>query len=395
MIDPTPRLLIHNARVYAPDLVASPGWLLTQGRSIVGYGHGRPPHFPTSAQVREIDGGGRHLLPGFIDLHVHGAAGHEVMDATVTGLQAMARFFARHGVSGFLPTTWTAPPEATLLAIDAIAAAVGPVAGGATILGAHLEGPYLNVAKCGAQDPQSIRRADPAETSVLLDRHVIRLLALAPEYEENLSLLDDCVRRGVTVSIAHTGATYDQVLVAAERGARQATHTFNAMTGFGHREPGVAGAVLALPQIRCELIADTVHVHPAAIRVLVAAKGASSVILITDAIRATGMPDGDYRIDSRAITVRNGQVRLPDGTLAGSVLTMDIALRNVAAATGLSVRELWPMTSLNAARAVGLSAQKGSLEVGKDADLVLLDDQFQVALTVAEGAVVYERGVDG
>jgi len=344
--------------------------------------------------MREIDGGGRHLLPGFIDLHVHGAAGHEVMDATVTGLQAMARLYARHGVTGFLPTTWTAPPEATLRAIDAIAAVVGPVAGGATILGAHLEGPYLNVAKCGAQDPRAIRRADPAETSVLLGRHVIRLLALAPEYEENLILLDECVRRGVTVSIAHTGATYEQVLGAAERGARQATHTFNAMTGFGHREPGVAGAVLALPQIRCELIADTIHVHPAAIRVLVAAKGTYGVILITDAMRATGMPEGDYAIDSRTVTVRNGQARLPDGTLAGSVLTMDVALRNVAVATGLSLTDLGPMTSLNAARAIGLSATKGSLEVGKDADLVLLDDQFEVALTVAEGAVAYDGGAE-
>ncbi|HEY8745343.1 MAG TPA: N-acetylglucosamine-6-phosphate deacetylase, partial [Chloroflexota bacterium] len=387
MADPTPQLLIHNVRVYGPDLVASPGWLLTEGSSIAGSGQGRAPQFPANVPLRLIDGDGRHLLPGFIDLHVHGAAGHEVMDASATALRAMARFFVRHGVTSFLPTTWTAPPEATLHAIDSIAAAVGPVEGGATILGAHLEGPYLNVAKCGAQDPLAIRRADPAETSVLLDRGVIRLLALAPEYEENLALLDECVRRGVTVSLAHTGASYEQVLVAAERGARQATHTFNAMTGFGHREPGVAGAALALPQIRCELIADTVHVHPAAIRVLVAAKGPAGVILITDAIRATGMPDGDYAIDSRTITVREGQARLPDGTLAGSVLTMDVALRNVAAATGLALVALWPMTSLNAARAVGLSARKGSLEVGKDADLVLLDDRFEVALTVAEGAI--------
>jgi N-acetylglucosamine-6-phosphate deacetylase len=145
-----------------------------------------------------------------------------------------------------------------------------------------------------------------------------------------------------------------------------------------------------LPQLRAELIADTVHVHPAAMRVLVAAKGTADVILITDAIRAAGMPDGDYRIDSRTVTVRDGAVRLPDGTLAGSVLTMDVALRNIVAATGLPLRELWPLTSLNAARAIGVSARKGSLEVGKDADLVLLNDQFQVQLTVAEGTVVYE-----
>ncbi|MGI8914148.1 MAG: N-acetylglucosamine-6-phosphate deacetylase [Chloroflexota bacterium] len=384
------QLLITNARIYGPDRTADAGWLQTAGRRIVGIGYGRPPHSPAAESVRQIDAQQRHLLPGFIDLHVHGAVGHEVMDASVAGLQAMARCYARHGVSGFLPTTWTASPEATLRAIETIADARGPVAGGATILGAHLEGPYLNVAKCGAQDPRFVRRADPVESAQLLERGVIRLVALAPEFAENLRFIDDCISRGVTVSVAHTGATYEQVRCALEHGASQATHTFNAMTGFGHREPGVAGAVLALRHLRAELIADNVHVHPAVMRVLVAAKGTADVILITDAIRATGMLDGDYGIDSRTVTVRNGAVRLPDGTLAGSVLTMDVALRNIAAATGLPLRDLWPLTSLNAARAIGLSAAKGSLEVGKDADLVLLDDQFQVMLTVAEGAVVYE-----
>lgn len=389
-MNPGPRLLIVNARVYGPDGVVDPGWLLTADGRIVGTGHGHPPRFGDGEAVRSLDAGRGHLLPGFIDLHVHGAVGHEVMDASPEGLRAMAHCFAQHGVSGFLPTTWTASPETTLRALDAIAGVKGTVAGGASILGAHLEGPYLNVAKCGAQDPRYIRLADPKETGTLLDRGIIRLVALAPEYAENLRFIDECVRQGVTVSLAHTGATYEQALEAVERGASQATHAFNAMTAFGHRELGVAGAMLALPQLRAELIADTVHVHPAAMRVLVAAKGAAGVILVTDAIRAAGMPDGDYHIDSRTVTVRDGAVRLPDGTLAGSVLTMDVALRNIAAATGVPLRELWPMTSLNAARAIGLSAAKGSLEVGKDADLVLLDDQFHVLLTMAQGAVVHD-----
>ena len=389
------RLLIENARVYAPDLVADSGWLLTKGSRIAGYGYGRPPQFPAGSPIRRIDAGGRHLLPGFIDLHVHGAVGHEVMDASATVLRAMARCFAGYGVTGFLPTTLTASPESTLCAIDTIASAIGPVAGGASILGAHLEGPYLNPVRCGAQVPRYIRRAAPAEASVLLDRDVIRLIALAPEFEENLQLLDDCVRRGVTVSLAHTDANYQQMLSAVEHGARQATHAFNAMSSFGHRQPGAAGAVLALPQLRAELIADTLHVHPAVMRVLIAAKGPSGVILITDARRPTGMPDGEYSLDSGVVTAYNGEVRLPDGTLAGSMLRMNLALRNVAVATGLTLHELWPMTSLNAARAVGLSATKGSLEVGKDADLTLLDDQFEVALTVAEGSIVFERKAGG
>jgi N-acetylglucosamine-6-phosphate deacetylase len=382
-------LLITNAHLCCPDFVDAPGWLLVAGQRIAGLGYGQPPVFGDGQVSRQIDANGLHVLPGFIDLHVHGAVGHEVMDASADGLRAMARFFAAHGVTAFLPTTWTAPPEATGRALDTIAAVLGPVDGGARILGAHLEGPYLNPDRCGAQDPRYIRRADRREATALLERGIIRLVALAPEFPENLWLVDECVRRSVTASIAHSAADYAQVLVAAAHGASQATHTFNAMTGLGHREPGAVGAVLTLPQVRAELIADTIHVHPAAIQVLLAAKGPTGVVLITDAIRAAGMPDGAYAIDSRTITVRDGAVRLPDGTLAGSILTMDAALRNVAAVTGRPLRDLWPMSSLNAARAIGRSATTGSLEVGKDADLVLLDDQLQVRLTVAQGQVVY------
>ncbi|HUS14495.1 MAG TPA: amidohydrolase family protein, partial [Chloroflexia bacterium] len=190
----------------------------------------------------------------------------------------------------------------------------------------------------------------------------------------------------------HTAATYEQMVEAAAAGVRQATHSFNAMVGLGHREPGTVGAILTLPQIRCELIADNIHVHPAAMRVLVDAKGPAHVILVSDAMRAAGLPDGAYHLADRAVRVEAGAVRLPDGTLAGSTLTLDRALRNILAATGRPLREIWPMTSLNAARAIGLSARKGSLEVGKDADLVLLDATLGVALTVAEGQVVYEAG---
>lgn len=389
MTDETPPILFANAQVYTPTLVAN-GWLLTEGRRIACIGFGRPPDFSDVPNVCRVDANGASLLPGFIDLHVHGAVGHEAMDATKASLIEMARYFAHHGVTSFLPTTWTASPEATLAALDAIAATVGPVEGGATVLGAHLEGPYLNAEKCGAQDPQHIRRAGRDEAREMLDRGVIRLLALAPEFAENLWLIDECVRRGVTVSLAHTAATYAQTLVAIERGATQITHTYNAMTALGHREPGVVGAALTSPRLRGELIADLIHVHPAAIQILVHTKGPEGVILITDAMRATGMPDGAYAIDQRAVTVRDGAVRLADGTLAGSVLTMDRAFRNVLTATGRPLSDLWPLTSRNAARAIGLSATKGSLEVGKDADLTLLDERLEVRMTVAEGRVVYE-----
>ena len=385
-----PPLLIENAHIFGPVDDWEHGWLLAEAGRIRLLGRGPAPGFGDVAGLRRVDAAGLSLLPGFIDLHVHGAAGHEAMDADRDGLWAMARFYARHGVTSYLPTTWSATHAGILRALKCIAEAMGPVPGGATILGAHVEGPYLNPARCGAQDARLIRRADLAEARELLDTGVVRLLALAPEYDESLRLIDECVRRGVTVSAAHTDATYDQVLAAVERGLSQATHTFNAMRAFGHREPGTAGAAMLLPQVRCELIADGIHVHPAAMKLLVEVKGSAGVILITDAVRMAGLPPGDHQLDDRRVSVRDGAVRLPDGTLAGSILTMDRALRNVLAATQRPLRDLWPMTSLNAAHAISVSASKGSLEAGKDADLVLLDAEQNVRMTVVEGEVVFE-----
>jgi N-acetylglucosamine-6-phosphate deacetylase len=303
----------------------------------------------------------------------------------------MARFYASHGVTSFLATTWTASRPSIINALDLVKELQGRIQGGATLLGAHLEGPYLNPARCGAQDVNLIRRAEKEEALEFLDTGVIRLLALAPEFDENLWLIDECVRRGITVSAAHTTATYEQMQKAAEHGVRHLTHSFNAMEGLGHRELGTIGAAMTLPQFSCELIADNIHVHPAAQKILVDVKGSSGVILITDAIRAAGLPDGDYILDERSIHIQNGAVRLPDRTLAGSVLTMERALQNVHAATGRSLAEIWVTSSLNAARAIGVSAHKGSLEVGKDADLVLLDQSFNVKLTVVEGKIVFSK----
>lgn len=389
MRTPVPPLLIHNARMFTPDYPGLPGWLLVEDGRIRLIGYGDTPDFSGDASLRVLDAGGQNLLPGFIDVHVHGAMGHEVMDASPAGLEAMARFYASHGVTSFLATTWTASREALVSALDLVKELQGRVPGGATVVGVHLEGPYLNPARCGAQDSTLIRRADRDEALELLDAGVIRLLALAPEYEENLWLIDECVRRGITVSAAHTTATYEQMQRAVSHGLTHLTHSYNAMQPLGHRELGTIGAAMALPQIRCELIADNIHVHPAAQKILVDVKGTSGVILVTDAVRAAGLSEGEYMLDNRPIRIHEGAVRLQDGTLAGSVLTMERALMNVTAATGNPLAETWRMSSLNAARALGLSADKGSLEVGKDADLVLLDESYRVHHTIVQGEIVF------
>jgi N-acetylglucosamine-6-phosphate deacetylase len=387
----TNQILIHNAHLFTPTHDWQPGWLLVEAGKIYAMQPGQPPDFEAGRITRRIDAAGRRLLPGLIDLHVHGAIGHEAMDASPDGLREMARYYASHGVTGFLATTWTASGERILAAVQAAAQVYGEIPGGAALLGVHLEGPYLNPEKCGAQDTRSIRRADRNEALSFLDAGPVRLLALAPEFPENLWLIDECVRRGIAVAAGHTTAGLPEMQLAVSHGLSQVTHCFNGMQGLGHRDLGTVGAAMALPEVSCELIADNIHVHPAAQKILVDVKGCDGVILITDAIRGTGMPDGEYPMDDRTVTIRDGQVRLPSGALAGSVLTLERGLGNVIRNTGRSLQEAWRMSSLNAARAIGLSASKGSLEPGKDADLVLLDGSFNVVLTVVAGKIVYEK----
>lgn len=378
-------LLITNTRLVTLDTTLNSAWLLCDGGRIAAFGTGEPPPY----DGERLDGGGAWLLPGMIDLHVHGAVGVEAMDATADSLAKMARFYAQHGVTSFLPTTWTDSRERITAALACIASMVGRVEGGAEILGAHVEGPYLNPARCGAQDSRNIRRAERDEALAFLDTGTVRLLALAPEYAENEWLVRECARRGIAVSAAHTDATYADMGRAVSLGVTQTTHTYNAMRGLHHREPGTLGAALTMPQLRCELVADNVHVHPAAQKLLWMAKGRDGVILITDAVRAAGLPKGaTYEQDGRRVVVSDAAY-LPDGTLAGSATTMDRALANFAAATGAPLSEVWRASSLNPARAIGVTDRKGQLAVGYDADIVLVDDDVNVLATVVGGDVVY------
>ncbi len=381
-------ILIRNAQVITPAAHFPKGWLLARDKKIVLIGTGNPP---TLDADQTIDAAGLTLLPGFIDVHVHGGMGHEMMDATPDALHALAKFYAQNGVTSFLATTWTDSREAITAALENVAKHMGAQPDGATLLGVHLEGPYLNVSKRGAQNPIHFRTAGREEAQFFLNFNVIRLLSVAPEFEENHWLIEECVRRGVTVSVAHSAATYEQVKQAVGLGLTHSTHTFNAMIGLGHREPGTVGAVLTSPEINCELIADNIHVHPASMQILYAAKGPNRVVLITDAVRGAGLGDIEYVMDDRQVVVRDGAVRLPDGTLAGSTLTLNRGLHNFMQATGQPLSAVWRTSSLNAARDIHISDRKGSLEVGKDADLILVDDRINVHLTVAEGVIVYRK----
>lgn len=378
-------MLIYNAKLLTHDRLIAPGWLLCHGDKIAHYGAGMPPLVDTP----RVDAGGAWLLPGMIDVHVHGAVGVDTMDANSDGLRAMARCYAEHGVTAFLATTWTDDRKRIDAALTTIAAAMGS-GEGATILGAHLEGPYLNPARCGAQDSTNIRRADRKEALAFLDMGIIRLLALAPEYPENEWLIEECVARGIRVSAAHTDAIYEQMERALALGVRQTTHTFNAMRPLHHREPGTVGAALTLDDLTCELIADGVHVHPAAQRLLWRAKGADGMLLVSDAVRGAGLAPGErYLQDGREVVVRDAAY-LGDDTLAGSTTLLDAAFAQFLRVTGASIADAWKVVSLNPARALGIDAHKGSIAYGKDADLILLGDDHTVRMTVVAGRIVHE-----
>jgi N-acetylglucosamine-6-phosphate deacetylase len=378
--------LIYNATVITPDGIIENGWLTWVDERIDGIGN--HIEIPEAVSGLTIDAAGAYLMPGFIDLHVHGALGHDVMDADVQGLLEMAAFFARHGVTSFVPTTLSSTTAETLNALHTIMAAMSSPNPGARIIGAHIEGPYLNPEKAGAQDTTQIRRAERDEVLLWLDTGIVKLIAIAPEYVENLWLIEECVRRGIVVAAAHTNASYAQIAHASALGLSHLTHTFNGMRGLHHREPGVVGAAFALKSLVCELIADNVHVHPVVMNILWELKGKDRIVLITDATRGTGMPDGTYILGGQTFHVQQQEARLADGTLAGSTATMDSVVANFAEGVG-SLAEIWTTTSYNAARQLCIDDWTGSLEPGKVADLVLIDAGYRVSLTVCGGQLCY------
>lgn len=385
------QLLIENAIIILPSSVLERGWLLIEDSKIKAFGIHDAPNFE---EYDMIDAQGKTLLPGFIDIHCHGAVGHDFMSATPEEIGKIAQFYAQHGVTSFLATTHTQTHDKIYHAMQMIKTAQTQKRNiGARLLGIHMEGPYLNRDKAGAQYPEHVRLADKNEMKDLFDLDVIRLISLAPEFEENHWLIRECIRRGITVSVAHSSATYEQMQGAIDLGITHATHTFNAMTGLHHRNPGIVGAIMDSDNIRAELIVDNIHVHPVAMRVLWKTKGRDGVVLITDSQSFAGLDDGQYQLDDRVVIVKDGRCSLLDGTLAGSMITLNKAFAIFCQTIDVPIEQAWRSSSINAAHAIGISNSKGSIEVGKDADIILIDNQFDVYLTIVEGKIVHNRSI--
>ena len=326
------------------------------------------------------------LCPGFIDLQINGAFGADI-GPDPDAIRTVVDKLPATGVTSFLPTLISSPPERYEEFFAALEE--GAADEGARVLGAHLEGPFLAPERKGAHDPANLRSVDLGFLRELLRSKKVKLMTLAPELPKSLEGIELLLEEGAVASAGHTEATYEKVMRAADAGLRLGTHLYNAMRSLAHREPGTVGALLTHDRIRTGIIADGVHVHEAALRLAHRAKGSEGLILVTDAMEAAGMPQGDYELGGRKVRLEDGAVRLPDGTLAGSALTMDEAVRNTVRFLGVSLAQAVRMAAETPAAALNLDG-KGKIAVGCDADFVLLDAEGTVLETIVAGETLYE-----
>jgi N-acetylglucosamine-6-phosphate deacetylase len=384
-------ILLHTTRALTPTTDMPDAGILIREGVIEAIGPREGMSLPPGAQ--EIKAPQQTAVPGFVDVHIHGAGGHDVMAGTEEALAGVARTIARHGTTSFVATTVTASPDDICRSVEGIARFITTQheteEPRAEVLGVHYEGPFISAARRGVHPKEWIQlpSADLLEKFVHSASGNARILTIAPELLGAAPCIDAAHKAGLVVAMGHTDATYEQARAAIARGVHHAVHVYNAMRPFSHRDSGVIGAVLTSPDVTAELIADGVHVEEAAMRILLQAKGPGCVILVSDGISATGMPDGTYMLGKFEVTVAGGVCRNSEGKLAGSTLTLDRGLRNVVG-LGISLHDAVGMLTANPARLLGIEFKKGALRVGADADIVLLDEGLQVTKVWVRGVPV-------
>ena len=383
--------LIHAARALTPSTEINNVGILIREDVIEAIGPRGGLSLPAGA--REIRATGKTAIPGFVDVHIHGAGGHDVMEGSREAMAAVTKTVAGHGTTAFVATTVTASPEDTLRSVAGISKYIteqhqtnDPRA---EVLGIHFEGPFISAVRRGVHPLEWVKlpSAELLEKFLQAAAGNAQILTIAPELTGAIPCIDAARKAGLVVALGHTDATYEQARAGIAHGARHAVHVYNAMRPFSHRDTGVIGAVLTSPEVTAELIADGVHVDEAAMKLLLQAKGASGVILVSDGISATGMPDGKYMLGTFEVTVSGGVCRNAEGKLAGSTLTLDRALRNIVG-LGASLPDAVRMLTLNPASLLGIQFKKGSLRVGADADILLLDEGLHVADVWARGVAL-------
>jgi N-acetylglucosamine-6-phosphate deacetylase len=379
-------LYVDNATIHTPEQVIEHGAVLVDAGRIVEVGRGGIVRRPAGAQV--IDAAGRALVPGFVELQLNGGFGDDFTDDPST-IWRVAEKLPRYGVTSFLPTIITSPLEKVAAGQSVVAGGQPPGFRGARPLGLHVEGPFLNPEKRGAHNPKYLRAPDAAAVAGWSPATGIRLVTMAPELPGALDLIAALWSRGVLVSAGHSNATFEQAVAAFDAGVRYGTHLFNAMSALGHHQPGLPGALLTDPRPTVGVIADGVHTHRAIIRLAWTALGPYRMNLVTDAMAALGMPPGRHPLGDFEAVVDATSARLADGTLAGSILSLDQALRNLIDVTGCALAEALPTLTTTPARAIGLDHERGCITRGHVADMVLLTADLRVSATIAEGDLVW------
>lgn len=384
-------LLLKNAKIVLKDRVIE-GDILTADGIIRDITDRKSPVKAETLEVENsIDLDGKYVVPGFIDVHIHGSNGADAMDGTAEALKTISSYIATKGTTKFLATTLTSSKEELINVLKIAADLQNKELDGATIFGVHMEGPYFDIEYKGAQNEKYMKPATEKEIKDYLDVKpgLVKMMSLSPHTEQSIETVKFLKENGVIVSVGHSAAKFNDIMKAVDAGLSHSTHTFNGMRGINHREPGVAGAVLISDKINAEVIFDKVHIHPEIVRLMIKAKGTDKVVCITDAMAATGLPNGDYKLGELDVYVKDGEARLKSNdSLAGSVLTLDKAFRHVIE-LGYPIYEAVKLTSTNAAVEFGLNA--GAIEVGKEADFTILDDSYNVDMTIVNGNIKYQR----
>ncbi len=373
------------------DRILPRGMVVVEGEDIFSVSDLRKAAVDSGFEI--VDFGENFIAPGFIDLHLHGALGKDILDANVESLQTIASFQARYGVTGFVGATMSTSVDSLVLTVEEVKA-VQSLSLESEILGVYIEGPFINVNKKGAHSSQFVGNLDEEETNRILDAvdGLAAIIPVAPEIPQYMNLISEFKKRGVIAAIGHSNATYTQAKESFKAGVSHATHLFNAMRDFHHREPGVVGAVLDSKTVTSEIIADGVHLHPASIRLALAQMGVDRICLVTDSVKVSGLGDGVYRIGDGQVFVEGEKaVLLESNILVGSVMSLNKAVKNVSKWCELSVPEVVKMVTLNPARILGMEKRMGSLKEGQHANLVMFDGEFNIKKTILRGREVYSQ----
>lgn len=383
-------LILNNVNVYTENNIIKKGCVVVRDQRIHAIGTEELlKQFP-HAEIKTFSAD-QHLVPGFIDLHVHGVNGSDVMDNSVDALQNISYSLAKEGTTSFLATTMSAAPEVIASTLKTVHQFMQTKYNGAEVLGVHLEGPFIASDKANAQRADKIQK--PAIS--LIEQwqqaagNVIKLVTLAPELDGSLEFIAYLREKNIIASMGHTNATYAESLAAIEKGCTHVTHLFNAMRGLHQREPGIVTAALLSEKITTELIVDGTHLHPAIVDLTLKLKGKEKISLVTDAMRAKCLKNGVYDLGGQEVTVQDGIATLKNGTLAGSTLRMNDALRNMMKFTGCQLADAITMASETPAKELKVFDKKGSIAVGKDADVVVLDNELNVVMTVCQGLIIH------